>query len=75
VIERLAHAAPRPEEILVVTSDRAERDTVDAAGALTLGCTDFLHALTTAENTLRRTASGLKHQAPHSVLGDFFPKP
>jgi hypothetical protein len=75
VIERLAHAATRPEEILVVTSDRAERETVDAAGAATLGCTDFLHHLTAAEQALRRSASGLKRQAPKAVLGDFFPKP
>ena len=74
VIERLAHDATRPEEILVVTSDRAERETVDAAGAATVGCTDFLHRLATAENALRRSASGLKRQAPKSVLGDFFPK-
>ncbi|TAN37341.1 MAG: RNA-binding protein [Verrucomicrobia bacterium] len=74
VIERLAHEATRPEEILVVTSDRAERETVDAAGVATLGCSDFLHHLAATENTLRRSASNLKHQAPPAVLGDFFPK-
>lgn len=74
VIERLAHTAARPGEILVVTSDRAERETVDAAGAQTIGCTDFLSQLTDAENTLHRSSSNLKQRAPKSTLGDFFPK-
>jgi predicted RNA-binding protein with PIN domain len=74
VIERLAHAAARPEDVLVVTSDRAERETVDAAGATTLGCTDFLHWLGTEETALRTAASGLKRQAPPARLGDFFPQ-
>ena len=75
VIERLAYAAAQPQEILVITSDRAERETVEAAGAATMGCTDFLYHLTAAENALHRSASGLKRHAPKSILGDFFPPP
>ena len=75
LIERLAHSAVRAEEILVVTSDRAERQTVDAAGAQTIGCTNFLSQLATAENSLRRSAASLKQRAPKPTLGDFFPKP
>ena len=59
----------------MITSDRAERVTVDAAGAQSMGCTDFLHELALAENTLRRSASGLMQRGPKPTLGDFFPKP
>jgi len=74
IIERLAHNAARAEDILVVTSDRAERQTVEAAGVQTTGCTDFLAQLTTAENSLRRSSSSLKQQMPKPTLGDLFPK-
>ena len=75
IIERLAHSAARAGEILVITSDRAERVTVDAAGAQSMGCTDFLCELNAAENALRRSTSGLKQRGPKPTLGDFFPKP
>lgn len=75
IIERLAHSAARAAEILVVTSDRAERVTVDAAGAQTIGGTDFLSQLESAEKGLRRSATWLKQRTPKPTLGDFFPKP
>ncbi len=49
VIERLAASAPDPARVLVVTSDRLERETVTAAGIHTQGCGDFLRALEHAE--------------------------
>lgn len=73
IIERLAHVAPHPGEVLVVTSDRAERETVEASGVQTIGCTDFLSELASAENSLRRSASGLKQRMPKPTLGDLFP--
>jgi len=75
IIERLAHSATRADELLVITSDRAERVTVDAAGAQSMGCTDFLYELGLAENALRRSTSGLIRRGPKPTLGDFFPKP
>lgn len=75
IIERLAHSAPRAAEILVVTSDRAERVTVDASGAQTICGTDFLSQLESAEKALRRSATYLKQRTPKPTLGDFFPKP
>ncbi len=41
-IERMVRQAPRPEQLLVVTSDRIERELVSAAGADTLSAGDFL---------------------------------
>ena len=75
IIERLAHSAPRAAELMVISSDRAERVTVDAAGAQSMGCTDFLSELAAAENALRRSTSGLYRRGPKPTLGDFFPKP
>ena len=75
IIERLAHSAARAAEILVITSDRAERVTVDAAGAQSMGCTAFLSELASAESTLSRSTAGLQHRGPKPTLGDFFPKP
>ena len=74
IIERLAHTASKPDDVLVVTSDRAERETVEAAGVQTIGCTDFLSELASAENSLRRSSTSLKQRMPKSTLGDFFPK-
>ncbi len=75
IIERLAHATPRPGELLVVTSDRAERETVEAAGVTTMSCTDFLVLLAGAEKSLHRSSASLKTKMPKPTLGDFFPKP
>jgi predicted RNA-binding protein with PIN domain len=73
IIERLAHTASRPDEVLVVTSDRAERETVEAAGVPTMNCTDFLIQLDAAEKALHRTSASFKRSVPRPTLGDFFP--
>ena len=71
VIERLVHEHPRPAEILVVTSDRMERETVGAAGAQTISCGDFLDEC----ERLRRAPRGGRRGKPDGgrpTLGDFF---
>lgn len=45
VIERAVHRAASPERITVVTNDRAERDTVSAAGASVMSCIALLEQL------------------------------
>lgn len=70
VIERLVHDAPDPESILVVSSDRLERQTVSGRGAQTVGCGDFL-----AEGDQRRAhrPASPPGRGGRPTLGDFFP--
>ena len=73
VIERRVAAAARPGQILVVTSDRLERETVDAAGADTMSCGDFLAWCHTVEERLsERCAPGRAggNAGRHPALGD-----
>lgn len=67
VIERLAADAPRPDRVLVVTSDRLERETVDAAGARSMGCTDFLDLCRTATAA---TPNATRRPPLRPTLGD-----
>jgi len=70
IIERLVCKCPTPGKILVVTSDRAEHDTVSSAGAHTMSSEEFMaHCKTDAKKTVpKRTPPG---QEPK--LGDLFP--
>ena len=70
VIERLVCKYKSPEHILVVTSDRAERDTVCGAGAQTMPSEEFMeYCHRDAKKTIpKRTPPG---QEPR--LGDIFP--
>lgn len=68
VIERLVHDCPSPETVLVVSSDRLERQTVSGSGAQTMGCGDFL-----AEGEQRRRHRPPPSRAPRPTLGDIFP--
>jgi predicted RNA-binding protein with PIN domain len=56
-IERFVGAHPRPAEVMVVTSDRMERDTVEAAGAGSMPCIELMERLETAT---RETARKIK---------------
>jgi uncharacterized protein len=71
VIERLVFAAAGTASILVVTSDRAERQMVVASGAETMSCGDFI-ALGERQKEQwfrqKRPASPLR-----PTLGDHFP--
>jgi predicted RNA-binding protein with PIN domain len=72
-IERTAHLHAARAPMLVVTSDRLERDAVAAAGADTMGCGDFLDLCGRLEQAL---ASSIRRPAPPAArrtLGDVFP--
>jgi predicted RNA-binding protein with PIN domain len=58
MIERAAHRLSAYGEVLVVTDDFAERDTVLSLGATTSSCTGFLDNIGTA---LQEMDSELKH--------------
>jgi predicted RNA-binding protein with PIN domain len=70
VIERLVCRYAAPERILVVTSDRAERDTVASAGAHTMSCEEFLDRCRadSGKAAPKRTPPGKEPR-----LGDIFP--
>ncbi len=73
-IERLAAESDDPAAVLVVSSDRLERHTVEASGVRSLSCGQFLQEVCRTENdlraSLRRAAISPK---PKGRLGDFFP--
>ena len=58
LIERTAHRLTAYGEVLVVTDDFAERDTVRALGGMTSSCANFLHSIETA---LQEMDSDVKH--------------
>jgi len=58
IIERLAHRFAAYGEILAVTDDYAERDTVIAMGGLAASCTQFIRDV---ENAMVGLADELKH--------------
>jgi predicted RNA-binding protein with PIN domain len=73
VIERLVHSEADTAGVMVITSDRAERETVTAAGAQSMSCANFLEWLSADDAS---TASKIKQQAKlgKNTLGDFFPR-
>ena len=74
VIERLVCASPTPETILVITSDRSERETVSAAGADTMSCGDFLEWLRRdTPKPSKKPGDGPSGPKRGPTLGDFFP--
>lgn len=70
VIERLVARFPTPGKILVVTSDRAEADTVLSDGAQVMSCSDFL-ARCNAD--ARKTVPKQTRPGKEPKLGDLFP--
>ncbi|MCF7816533.1 MAG: NYN domain-containing protein [Kiritimatiellales bacterium] len=70
VIERLVCASPYPGNILVVTSDHAEHDTVSSAGAQTMSSEEFM-AKCVADS--KRTISKRTPPGKEPKLGDLFP--
>lgn len=72
VIEQFVHAHPRPESLWVVTSDRPERETVEAAGANSMSCGEFLERLQACSvATARRINAPPARLRP--TLGDLMP--
>jgi predicted RNA-binding protein with PIN domain len=73
VIERMVHDAAVPEEVLVVTSDLLERQTVAAARAQSMSCGDFLDLMSRHTRHAKRQARPSQGKAPGATLGDYFP--
>ena len=69
IIEGLVLSAPDRRRITVITSDRLERESVEAAGAQSLGCGDFLALL---ERT-RPVPPASAPPAPPRTMGEHFP--
>ena len=59
LIERAAHRFLAHGEVLVVTDDRAERDTVNGFGGAVAGCANFIRMI---ENALAELQDELKHR-------------
>ena len=74
LIERMVHEAPNSTGIMVVTSDRLERETTGAAGADTMSCGEFLAWCEQTQRELSRQAGGRYKKNSGSMLGDYFPK-
>lgn len=74
VIERMVAQAPNPGAILVVSSDRGERDTVGAAGARIMSCGNFIDLVKECRQALNRRLDPRKRPPTGPSLGDFFPK-
>lgn len=72
VIERLVHKDLHPERMLVISSDRAERETVEAAGARSQGCGDFIEQADQSQRSTRNSMRRKRFQPPG--LGSFFPE-
>jgi predicted RNA-binding protein with PIN domain len=70
VIERLVCRCATAENILVVTSDRAECDTVSSAGAHTMSSQEFMGR---CRRTVNRSADRRKPPGKEPTLGDHFP--
>jgi predicted RNA-binding protein with PIN domain len=69
VIEQMVHDAPKPERILVVTSDWTEQRLVSVFGASVISCREFLLRCEAPPVTMK------KAKLPKgSKLGDFFPE-
>ncbi|MBI3986191.1 MAG: NYN domain-containing protein [Lentisphaerae bacterium] len=74
VIERLVSRAKNPRDILVVTSDRQERESVTAAGAEAMSAGCFLDRLKSADGLLSGRIGRMEGRSSAATLGDFFPE-
>lgn len=70
VIERLVAKFPKPEKILVVTSDRAEANTVLSSGAQVMSCMEFMAQ---CEIDDRKQPAKQIRPGEKPKLGDLFP--
>lgn len=74
VIERIVSAAGNPDNWLVVTNDRRERETVMATGVHTMSCAVFLEECTRMSRHQQQTMKRQTQKPSRPTLGDFFPK-
>lgn len=70
VIERMVSRSKDPARITVVTSDRGEREAVEASGGASMSCIAFIELLEQRDQQLRRQT---RKDPPKNKLGDFFP--
>ena len=70
VIERLVCSCSVPDDILVVTSDRAEQHMVASAGAHTMSSEEFMDR---CRRTVNRSADRRAPPGKEPTLGDHFP--
>lgn len=73
VIESLVWNAARPENILVVTSDRLIRDAAAAKGADTMASSLFISTMKEQYSLLNARLNTIKQRHGNITLGDFFP--
>jgi predicted RNA-binding protein with PIN domain len=73
VIERMVYKSAAPDKIMVVTSDRRERETVTASGAQAMSCGQFLELCERKHAELQRKTAPKRHEPSGPTLGDFFP--
>lgn len=72
VIEQMVCQAEHPTDIMVVTSDFGEADTVRAGGAEVMSCGQFLDFLLEQEEALDRQLRNFRTKAPPISIGDLF---
>lgn len=73
VIEQMVYSAEHPEDICVVTSDRAENETIRATGAEAMSCAVFFDYWNQARNNLGWLVNRRATLTPGFTLGDLFP--
>lgn len=73
VIENLVWKADRPGDILVVTSDRLERDGASASGADTMASALFISMLREEQYRLSAKIKQMNKRQENVTLGDLFP--
>lgn len=74
VIENFVWKADHPENILVVTSDRLERDATGASGADTMASSLFLSMIKDQQRHLSARIKKMNKRHENITLGDFFPR-
>jgi predicted RNA-binding protein with PIN domain len=62
IIERVTHRLASYGEVLVVTDDLAERDTVTSVGGMTSSCFNFIRTVENALNDLEREITNLNRR-------------
>jgi predicted RNA-binding protein with PIN domain len=72
-IERLAAEAGNPQSVVVVSSDRLERYTVESSGVRSLSCRSFVEEMARVQGELHRRLQQTRRQpGTRGTLGDFF---
>jgi len=69
VIERVAHRLTSYGEVLVVTDDYAERDTIVASGGMASSCAGFIQTVEAALADLRREIKSYNQKERSGFLG------